>query len=104
MAHPLAVFADPSHHDGAPVRGRKAAITPEDLEARRETLYVPLPWSWQRLVEIVDVEQHAAFRRTEQAEVRQMRVAAQLHGHPRRRSSRQVGGHDRRGASVEGER
>ena len=104
LAHPVPVLSDPGHHDRAPVGRGKATVTSHDLETGREALDVPFPRAGQGLVEIVDVENHPALGRAEQAEVRQVRVTAQLHGHPRCRGSRQVGCHDQRGAPVERER
>ena len=54
-----------------------------DHHARRKPLEVPLERGRQRLVEIVDVEDHVALRRREAAEVHQVRVAAGLHPHAR---------------------
>ena len=72
------------------------------LAASRFTSYSNGPG--KRLVEIVDVEQQQPLRRSERAEVRQMRVAAQLHVQPGRRRVRQIGGHDLRRTPIEGER
>ena len=48
--------ADAGLDDRAPIGLREAAVATEDLEARRQTLHVPLPRAGQRLVEVVDVE------------------------------------------------
>src|SRR5580693_9022873 len=103
-AHPAPVFPDPGHDHGAAVVRGEAAVTPHDLEARRQALHVPFPRSREGLVEIVDVEQHPPLGRAEQAEIRQMGVPAQLHGDPGHRGGRQVGRHDQRPAPVERER
>ena len=103
-AHPAPVLLDPGHDHGAAVVRGEAAVTAHDLEAGREPLHVPLPRAREGLVEIVDVEQHLPLRRAEQAEIRQVGVTAQLHGDPAYRGGRQVGRHDQRGATVEGER
>ena len=100
----LRYSCDPGHDDGAAVGRGEAAVASHDLEAGREPLHVPLPRAGERLVEVVDVEQHLPLGRAEQAEVRQVGVTAQLHGDPAYRGRRQVGRHDQRGAPVEGER
>jgi hypothetical protein len=69
MAHPLPIFAHSSHHDRTPVSGGEAPITSHDLEAGGEPLDVPLPRARQGLIEVVDVEEHPALRRAEEAEV-----------------------------------
>jgi hypothetical protein len=39
----------------------EAVVAPGDLEAGRQATYVPLPGTWKRLVEVVDVEDEGAF-------------------------------------------
>ena len=102
--HPVPVLAHAGHDDRAPVRRGEPAVAAHDLEAGREPLDVPLPRTGQRLVEVVDVEQHPPLRGAEQAEVRQMGVAAQLHGDAGPGRAGQVGGHDRGRAPEERER
>ena len=45
------------------------AVATADLEARGQTLHIPLPRSGEGLVEVVDVEDHSPFGCAEQAEV-----------------------------------
>ena len=104
MPHAVAVLAHGRHDDVAPRGGFEAAVAPGDLEAGREPLHVPLPWTRQGLVEIVDVEDHLPLGRAEQAEVRQVRIAAELHRQAGTRGRGEVGGHDERGAAKERER
>ena len=59
---------------------------------------------WQRLVEVVDVEEQVAFRRGEQAEVDEVGIAAELDLDARARADREVGGHRQRRAAIERER
>ena len=87
-----------------PLRGREPEVAAGDLEARRETLDVPLDRPGQRLVEVVQPEDQLALGCREQPEVHQVRVTAELRREPRHGRRRQVGGHDRGRASVEGER
>ena len=58
----------------------------------------------QGFVEVVDVEDQAPFRGGERAEVRQVRVTAELDPQPRGRGRGQVGGHRQRRPPVVGER
>ncbi len=98
LAHPIAVLVHSGHHDGAAVGPREAAVAPHDLEAGRQALDVPLPRAGQGLVKVVDVKDHLPLGRAEQTEVRQVRVTAQLHRHPRHGRAGQVRGHDQRSA------
>ena len=67
---------------------RQAAVARGDLDARGQPLDVPLERARERLVEVVEVEDHPAVGPGERAEVAQVRVAAQLHLQARRRESR----------------
>ena len=58
----------------------------------------------QRLVEVVDAEDEPPVGRGEGAEVREVRVAAQLHLQPGSRRAGEIGRHQVRGAAVERER
>ena len=75
-----------------------------DGEARRHPLHVVLERPGQGLVEIVEVEQQSPLGRGERAEVREVRVAAQLDVQAGRGGVLEVGRHDLRAPSVEGER
>ena len=65
---------------------REPVAAAGDLDAGRQPLDVPLPRAGQGLVEVVDVEHQSALGRAEDAEVRQVRVAAQLHAQARSRA------------------
>ena len=80
----------------APVGGRETAFAAQDLDARSEALHVPFPGAGKCLVEVVDVEQDLSLGRAEEAEVRQVGIAAQLDVDARARRRRQVGGHHER--------
>ena len=82
----------------------ESVVAARDRKTRRHPLHVPLERPRQRLVEVVQVEQQAPFRGGEQAEVRQVGVAAQLGIEAGHRRARQVRRHDPGGAAVEGER
>ena len=82
----------------------EAAVAAGDGEARDEPLDVPLERAGKRLVEVVEAEDDLAVGGGEAAEVRQVRVAAELGVQPGARAGREVGGHQVRGAAVEGER
>ena len=55
-------------------------LASRDDDAGGEPLDVPLPGPRVGLVEVVEVERQPPLRRAEQAEVRKVRVAAELHG------------------------
>jgi hypothetical protein len=74
-----------------------------DLEAGRQA-HVPFPRPGKGLVEVVDVEHELPLGRREHAEVRQVRVAAELNGDPRRRGWSEIGRHDQRRAPEKRER
>ena len=102
-AHDQAVLGDARDDDCAAVGRVEPSLAPEDLEARREPFHVPFPRTGERLVEVVDVEQHLPLWRGEHAEVRQVRVAAQLDVDAGQGSVREVGRHDQRTAAKERE-
>ena len=84
--------------------GVESAIAAGDREARHEPLDVPLERPGQRLVEVVDAEHQPPVGSRERAEVRQMRVAAELHVQARARRTGEVGRHQGGAAAVERER
>jgi hypothetical protein len=86
------------------LRGTEVLVAPGDLGADREPLDVPLPRARQRLVEVVDVEDHPAVRGREAAEVADVGVAAQLDDDAAGRRPDQVGRHDGRRPAQERER
>ena len=76
LAHPVPVLGHPGHDDGTAVGWGEAPVASHDLEAGRQPLDIPFPRARQRLVEVVDVEDHAPVGRRKAAEVAQVRVAA----------------------------
>ncbi len=78
-------------------------VTSGDDHACGKALEVPFPRRGQRLVEVIDVENHIALGRGEAAEVEQMGVATGLYSEPGDRRMGQVGRHQRRGAAIKGE-
>ena len=104
LGHRLPVGGDAGAGCRTRVGRREAVVPPADHEARRHALHVVLERSRQRLVEVVQVEQQRALRRGEDAEVRQVRVTAQLDVEPGGGRVREVGGHDLGRAPVERER
>ena len=103
LRDPLAIRTRASQRGIALVGGGESVRPRSEREARREPLDIPLPRARQRLVEIVDVEDLAPFRRREAAEVHQVAIAARLHANARVRRGRKVGGHVERRTSVERE-
>ena len=73
-------------------------------EAGHQPLHVPLERARQRLVEVVDAEHQPPIGPGETTEVRQMRIATELHVEPGPRRIGQVGRHRVRGAAEERER
>ena len=104
VPHHDPVLAHAPLDDGTSVVGREPALSPEHLDACRQPLQIPFPWAGKCLVEVVDVEQHLALGRSEDPEVRQVRIAAELHVDPGSGCLREVGRHDQCGAAVERER
>ena len=102
--HRFAVLTHRRHHDRAADRLVEAAIPARDREARGEPLHVPLEWPRQRLVEVVDAEDEPPIGRGEDAEVGEVRVAAELSVQPGPRPIREVGRHQVGAAAEEGER
>ncbi len=69
----------------------EVAVSARRSHARSQALDVPLPRPGQRLVEVVDVEDEPALGRGEDAEVREVRVAAALHRQPGPRRRGEIG-------------
>ena len=82
----------------------EAAVAAGDGEAGGQPLHVPLERARKRLVEVVDAEHEPPIGRGERAEVRQMRITAQLHLQTGPRQARQIRGHQVGRATVERER
>src|SRR6516165_10414000 len=81
----------------------RAQLTAQSRPLRCDKpLDVPLPRSGQGLIEIVDIEDDAAFRRGKSAEVEEVAITARLHRQSGGWRSRQVGGHHTCGPAIEG--
>ena len=102
-SHRVSVRRHPRHADPAALLAAEAPVAARDGQAGHQPLDVPLPRTGQRLVEVVDVEDHSPFRRGVHAEVRQVGVTAQLGAQARHRCPGQVGCHDQGRATVERE-
>ena len=76
--HRFAVLAHRRRHDRAAGRIVEAALPAGDRETGGKPLDVPLERPRQRLVEVVEAEDEPPVRRGEDAEVREVRVAAEL--------------------------
>ena len=76
--HRFAVFAHRRLHGRAAGRVVEAALPAGDREAGGEPLHVPLERPRQRLVEVVEAEDEPPVGCGEDAEVREVRVAAEL--------------------------
>ena len=86
--HPLAIGAHRAVDHVPGIVADHPDLAAGDDEARRQALEVELERPGEGLVEVVDVEEQVAFRRCEQPEVRQVRIAAELDGDVRPRSGR----------------
>ena len=75
------------------IRSAETALPGGDREARGKALHVPLPWSGQRHIEVVEVEQKAPRGSREAAEVRQVGIAAELDRDSGLRAAREVRRH-----------
>ena len=104
LRHRLPVRRHGRQRRCARVSLRESVVTRRDREAGRHPLHVVLERPRKGLVEIVQIEQQLPLRRGEHAEIRQMRIAAQLDAQPRRRRVLEVRGHDLRRTPVERER
>ena len=104
VVHGLAVRAHHGPVDDLALLGVEPAVAAGDREARHEPLDVPLERPWQRLVEVVDAEDQPPVRSGEDAEVREVRVAAELHLQVGVRRRGEIARHERGAAPVEGER
>ena len=104
LGHRLPVGPHRRQRRRARVRLGEPVVAARDREARRHPLHVVLERPGQRLVEVVQVEQQPPLGRGERAEVRQVRIAAQLGLQPGHRRVLQVRRHDLGRAPVEGER
>ena len=104
VQHPLAVPAPGGEQDLPALFVGEPAVPSGDLEARDEALDIPLEGPGEGLVEVVDVEHEAALGGAEETEVRQVRVAAELHREPGAGGGGQVRGHQQGRTAVERER
>jgi len=102
--HRLAVGAGRGEVDLAPAIGVEAAVASGDGEAGDQPFEVPLERPRQGLVEVVDAEHQSPVGGGEHAEVRQVRVTAQLDLEAGVRPLGEIGGHQQRGAPEERER
>ena len=102
--HRFAVLAHRRRHGCAAGRVVEAAIPAGNGETGGEPFHVPLERSRQRLVEVVETEDEPPVGCGEDAEVREVRIAAELRVEPRPRPVREVGRHQVGGPAEEGER
>ena len=101
--HRRAVLTRAGQHHRPPLGVREPIVAPGDVQTCRQPLQVPLPRPGKRLVEVVQVEHEPTFGRAEDAEVREVGVAAHLRAKPGRRGRGQIGGHDESRPTVERE-
>ena len=104
LGHRLAVGADTGPCDILRDGVLQPVVTRRHHEARGEPFDVPLPRRRQRLVQVVDREQHLALGRREPAEVRQVRVSTALDADAAHGCRREITRHRERRAAIERER
>ena len=102
--HRFAVFAHRRVHGCSAGRVGEAAIPSGNGETGGEPFHVPLERSRQRLVEVVETEDEPPVGCGEDAEVREVRIAAELGVDPGPRPVREVRRHQVGGPAEEGER
>ena len=102
--HRLAVLTHGRRRDRTTLCIAEAALPTRDGEARCEPLDVPLERPRKGLVEVVDAEDAPTVGRREDAEVREVRVAAELRMQAGPRAVRKVRRHQVGGTTEEGER
>ena len=90
--------------DVAPCPAVESPLAPGHREARGQALEIPLERAGKRLVEVVHPEHEAPIGRCEDAEVRQVGVAAELRLQPGARQGSKIGCHDVRRTAEERER
>ena len=101
--HALAVLASGGPHHSSALRAGEATLAGDDLQAGAQAFDVPLPWTRQRLVEVVDVEHEVPLGGGELPEVAHVGVAARLHGQSGGGGRREIHGHDGGATPEEGE-
>ena len=102
--HVFAVGTHAGQHRVAGAILAETVVAAGEDEAGRQAFHVPFPGGWQRLVQVVDVEDHAALRGGIGAEVEQMSVAASLHAQAADWCIGQIRSHVERRAAIPGER
>ena len=103
-AHRPAIAAADRLNGGRPITVTESAVAAGDLDTGSKPLDVPFPRTAQRLVEVVQVEDQAPLGRSEEPEVRQVRVSAELNDGPGHGCFGEVGRHHGRGSAEERER
>jgi len=104
FSHPLAIRRRRCSHRIVSDSFGKATVSRGQYETCAQALYVPFPWTRERLVEVVDVENQDPFGRSKAAKVRQVAIAARLYVDPRYSGSRQVSRLNDRCTTIERER
>ena len=104
LGHLHSIRRDRLERRGARIGSVETVVPCRDRKARRHALHVVLEWPRKRLVEVVQSEQQRSFGRRERTEVREVRVAAQLHVQAGSRRVLEIRRHDLRRAPIERER
>src|SRR5277367_6715856 len=73
-------------------------------EACAESFYVPLPWTPDCFVEIIDVDNEVAFRSGKSAKIKDMAIAADLNANRRAGKAIEIVGHQCCRTAIKSER
>src|SRR6266516_2799841 len=97
LPHALAIGCEATQ-DCLPVYIAREAIIPScNDDACGQAFDVPFPWTWERLIKVIEIENLVPFWGGKDAKVVQVRITTQLYTYPRDRSGCQVScHHDRR--------
>src|SRR5258708_33156151 len=102
--HRVSVLGRRGHDYRTSLREGEPVVAARHRQARHQPLDVPLPWAWKRLIEVVDVEDHAALWRGVCAEIGEVGIAADLRPDPRDGQRSEIGRHHEGRATEECER
>src|SRR5277367_5341988 len=101
--HIFAVARDKTVYSFFTLRALDAELASSEHKAGSKALQVPLEWSADGFVEVVDVEDEPSIRSGVCAQIAHVCVTADLVHNPRMRQQRKVCGHDRNRATKEAE-
>src|SRR5262245_11521307 len=102
--HPFAITLNTTESRFPGVGFPEFVVTSSNNKTGGQPFEIPFPWSRQRLVEIVNVENDPSFRSSKATEIHKVTITAHLDTNARSGRASQIGGHDRSRASIKSER